>query len=242
MNVKDIIIKPIKVQIAKKFVQKHHYSGRVVSNSSLHFGCFYNNVLGGVMSFGASMDKSKVQGLVKGTGWNDFIELNRMAFADWLPKNSESRCLSVAIRLIKKHYPHIKWIISFADGMQCGDGTIYRASGFILTGFSSGAMWRLPKDLLKYNNGHEVAHRVALQSKSGTLSQYILQKTNGKNLTIEKMVEMFGGELLDGFMWRYIYFIDKKMRKNLTAKELPFSIIKDMNAQIYKGVKYADKR
>ena len=241
MNVKDIVVKPIKVQIAKEFVQKHHYSGRVVSNSSLHFGCFYNNVLGGVMSFGASMDKSKVQGLVKGTGWNDFIELNRMAFADWLPKNSESRCLSVAFRLIKQHYPHIKWIISFADGMQCGDGTIYRASGFILTGYSSGGMWRLPKELHNINGG-EIAHRLKVQDKCSLLAKHLAIKTNGKNLTIEKMIEMFGGELLDGFMWRYIYFIDKEMRKNLTVKEIPFSIIKDMNAQIYKGVKYAGKK
>ena len=242
MNVKDIIVKPIKSQIAKKIVINNHYSGRVVSNSLLHFGCFYNNVLGGVMSFGPSLDKSKIQGLVEGTGWNDFIELNRMAFADWLPRNSESRCLAIAIKLIKKHYPHIKWIISFADGTQCGDGIIYRASGFILTGYSSGQMWRLPKELLQYNNNHDVTHRLAIQAKSGTLSRYMLSQTNGANLTMSKYVERFGGELLDGYMWRYIYFIDKEMRKNLTVKELPFSTIKDMNAQIYKGVKCAGEK
>ena len=79
-----------------------------------------------------SLDKSKIQPLVKNTGWNEFIELNRMAFDDYLPKNSESRCIAISIKLIKKHYPHIKWIISFADGCQCGDGAIYRASGFKL--------------------------------------------------------------------------------------------------------------
>lgn len=30
-------------------------------------------------------------------------------------------------------YP-IEWVVSFADATQCGDGTIYRASGFLLTG------------------------------------------------------------------------------------------------------------
>ena len=71
-------------------------------------------------------------GLVKDTKWNDFLELNRMAFDDYLPKNSESRSISVAMKLIKKHYPNIEWVVSFADGTQCGDGTIYRASGFRL--------------------------------------------------------------------------------------------------------------
>ena len=60
--------------------------------------------------------------------------MNRMAFDEYLPKNSESRCIAIAIKLIKKNAPHIKWILSYSDGTQCGDGTIYRASGFHLTG------------------------------------------------------------------------------------------------------------
>ena len=62
------------------------------------------------------------------------IELNRMAFDDYLPKYSESRCIAISIRLIKKNAPHIKWILSFSDGASCGDGTIYRASGFSFVG------------------------------------------------------------------------------------------------------------
>lgn len=133
---KDIIVKVIPSNIANEFIKKHHYSGKVVQNSKLHFGCFLDGHLHGVMSFGSSLDKKKVIGLVRGTGWNEFLELNRMAFDEYLPANSESRCLGVAMRLIKKNAPHIKWVISFADAGQCGDGTIYRASGFILTGLS----------------------------------------------------------------------------------------------------------
>ena len=125
--VKQIQVKSIHSSLANAFVKKHHYSGKVVPNSQLHFGCYLDNRLLGVMSFGASMDKARMQGLVKGTGWSEFTELNRMAFADELPKNSESRCIGIALRLIKKNAPHIKWVVSFADGTQCGDGTIYRA-------------------------------------------------------------------------------------------------------------------
>ena len=67
------------------------------------------------------MDKRKVINLVvdengKSVKWNDMLELNRMAFDDYLPKNSESHCISIALRLIKKNAPQIKWILSFADG------------------------------------------------------------------------------------------------------------------------------
>ena len=85
------------------------------------------------MQFGPSIDKRKTQALVKDTLWNGFIELNRMAFSDKLPKYSESRAIGITMRLIRKMYPQIKWVISFSDGAQCGDGTIYRASGFYLT-------------------------------------------------------------------------------------------------------------
>ena len=131
---KEIEVKVIPSKIAIPFIKQHHYSKKVVSNSCLHFGVFIDNELHGVMQFGPSLDKSKIIGLVEGTGWYNFLELNRMAFDDVLPRNSESRAISLAIKLIKRNAPQIKWIISFADGCSCGDGTIYRASNFVLTG------------------------------------------------------------------------------------------------------------
>ena len=91
---KEIIVKVIPSKIANEFVKKHHYSGKVVPNSTLHFGCFLDGKLHGVMSYGCSMQKSSIIGLVQPCLWNEMLELNRMAFDDYLPKNSESRCIS----------------------------------------------------------------------------------------------------------------------------------------------------
>ena len=99
---KEIVVKVIPANIANEFVKKHHYSGKVVPNSQLHFGAFLDNALHGVMSFGASINKKGTINLVKNTGWNDFLELNRMAFDEYLPKNSESRCISIALTYKKK--------------------------------------------------------------------------------------------------------------------------------------------
>lgn len=130
----DIQLRVIPSSVANPFVDSHHYSHKHVNNSKLHFGAFIDGKLHGVMSFGPPMDKSKALGLVRGTGWNQMLELNRMAFDEALPRNSESRCISVAMRLLRKNAPHVKWILSYADACQCGDGTIYRASNFFLTG------------------------------------------------------------------------------------------------------------
>jgi hypothetical protein len=209
-TVKDIKIKVIPSNVANDFIRKHHYSGKVVPNSQLHFGAFLNNTLHGVMSFGPSINKKGTINLVKNTKWNEFVELNRMAFDDQLPKNSESRCIAIAIKLIKKNAPHIKWIISFADGSQCGDGTIYRASGFKLVEIRENeAIRRNPKT-------GELIH--AIQA-------HHLKITNSFR----------DWEAISGFQLKYVYLIDKNME--LSRTEMPFSMIDEFNAGMYKGEK-----
>ena len=209
-RVKEIELKVIPAKIANDFIKKHHYSGKVVNNSFLHFGAFLDKRLHGVMSFGHSLDKAKTQKLVKNTGWNEFCELNRMAFDDYLPRNSESYCIGKALRLLKKNAPHLKWVISFADGCSCGDGTIYRASNFVLTQIKKNStMW--------INDKGEKVQNMSFATNPA------LNKKDFKRL--------------DGYMLRYVYFLDKKCIKDLTCEIIPFSKIKEMGAGMYKGVK-----
>lgn len=216
---KDIRVAAISAQDANRLVRRIHYSGKVVQNSQLHLGVFLNDRLEGAMQFGPSMDKRKVQGLVEGTSWNGFLELNRMAFSDRLPRNSESRALGVAMRMIRKHYPHIEWIISFADGTQCGDGTIYRASGFVLTAV------RENKTILQLPDGTIVADKT-LQNAN--------HATTGKNAAWWKKN---GATALDGFQLRYIYFLNPSAKSRLAVPILPFSKIADLGASMYLGEK-----
>lgn len=209
---KDIIVKVIPSKVANDFVKKNHYSGKVVQNSKLHFGCFLDNKLHGVMSFGASINKKGTINLVSGTEWNGFIELNRMAFDDYLPKYSESRCISIAMKLIKKNAPHIKWVISFADGTQCGDGTIYRASGFKLVGIVKNTTLRV-------------------NPETGQ-AMHIIQAHH-----LMKSKEFRDWKPYKGWQLKYIYFIDKSMENNLTKEILPFSEIDKKGAGMYKGKK-----
>ena len=215
---KEIIVKVIPPKIANDFVKKHHYSGKVVPNSQLHFGAFLDGKLHGVMSYGPSMDKSKLITLVEGTKWNEFIELNRMAFDDYLPRNAESFCIAKSIKLIKKNAPHIKWIVSFADGCSCGDGTIYRASNFVLTSIKKNTTIKVDE------NGNKVADMTFSAHKPSEMKMF---RENFKPL--------------DGFMLRYVYFIDKRCKEKLTVPIIPFSKIDEMGAGMYKGEKVTQR-
>jgi hypothetical protein len=213
---KEIIVKVIPSKIANDFVKKNHYSGKVVPNSNLHFGCFLDDKLHGVMQYGSPFMKTKVLPLVEPQNWNGMLELNRMAFDNYLPKYSESRCIAISIKLIKKYAPQIKWILSFADGTQCGDGTIYRASGFLLTSVKEN------NSIIKLSNGDIVASMTYTKGKN-ILSQ-------GGRAGIPK-----DAEKLNGNMFRYIYLIDKSCK--ITVPILPFSKIDELGAGMYKGEK-----
>lgn len=188
---KEIVIKVIPARIAVPFIRSHHYSGKAVNNSCLHFGCWLDGVLHGVLSYGPSLDKSKILPLVEGTGWNDYLELNRMAFDDYLPRNSESYCIGKTIRMIHKNAPNVKWIISFADACSCGDGTIYRASNFVLTGITPN------RNLCLLPSGEKI-HKMVLESNPTKPRKELKGKSyydiTGGRYLFKKYVDYVGGE------------------------------------------------
>ncbi len=211
-SAKDIVVKPINAQAANKVIKQLHYSGKVVPNSQLHLGVFLNDKLEGVMQFGPPINKKGTINIVSDTKWNSMIELNRMAFSDRLPRNSESRAMSVAFKIIKRHYPHIEWVVSFSDATQCGDGTIYRAAGFVLTDIrQSDALRKNPKT-------GEVMHVIQAHHKM-----------------ISK--EFRTWEPTEGYQLRYVYFINKAAKDRLAVPIIPFAKIDEIGAGMYKGEK-----
>jgi len=259
---KDIRVAPISAKDAAALVRRVHYSGKVVQNSQLHFGVFLDGRLEGAMQFGPSLDKRKIHGLVRDTGWNDFIELNRMAFSDRLPRNSESRAIGIAMRMIRKHYPNIEWVISFADGTQCGDGTIYRASGFVLTAIKKNdQIWAAPEgetfSRVSLTDGRSkqqqqqqaknIVHRVtqpkgpaimhAMSGRAGgKAAAAAANNINGGAASMKGYAEA-GFSPLEGYQLRYIYFLNPKARERLAVPILPFSKIEEMGAGMYLGEK-----
>ncbi len=209
---KEIRVGVITSKEARAFVRAFHYSGTAVANSTLHLGAFYKGKLHGVMQFGSPLDKSKVLNLVDGTGWSEMIELNRMAFDDVLPKNSESRCLAIAFKLIKKNAPHVKWVLSFSDATQSGDGTIYRASGFHLTKIHENT------SILIHPPTGKIYNKVTFNA----------HKPNEQDL-YKACVP------LKGYQLRYIKLLYPNLKLN--CEIIPYSRIKELGAGMYLGKK-----
>lgn len=265
LGAKDLILRPITAQEANAVVRRIHYSGKVVNNSQIHIGAFYGGRLEGALQFGPSLDKRKMIGLVEGTLWNEFIELNRMAFSEALPRNSESRAIAIAMRILRKHAPHLKWVVSFADGTQCGDGTIYRASGFVLTSIKpNNQIWQAPDgevttrmvatDTRRPERGRLLAKVAASARESRTSLTDGRSKTQQRAaVRLSRVTATKAGNILEtggasmktfiaagfrpipGFQLRYLYFLDPTARQRLTVPILPFSEIDRLGAGMYRG-------
>ena len=221
-SAKDIILRPIDAKTARDLVKRVHYSGRVVNNSQLHIGVFLNGKLEGAMQFGPPMDKRKLLHLVADTPWNGMIELNRMAFTDALPRNSESRAIAIAMRLLRKHKPNLQWVVSFSDATACGDGTIYRASGFLLTG-------------IRKNTQVYLSPCGTRTETKMTLTKDPAHMRDGKASMSALVAE--GWTALPGFQLRYVYLLDPTARERLATPVLPFSEIARRGASMYRGQK-----
>jgi hypothetical protein len=229
---KDIEIKVIDSTSSRRIVERHHYSGKCTQNSQIHFGVFLNGKLEGALQFGPSIDKRRMaQNL--GIGFNESLELNRMALSDNCPKNSESRALGICLRILKKKYPHLKIIISFADACQCGDGTIYRASGFKLHSYKvNSSLFYIPESVVPFIKKYLPGYN------GGVLANKALNNVvdeNGRYLTTK--VKQMGARALDGFQMKYLYFFDKELEKKF--KFIDFDKIPDQ-VRMYKGSKRSE--
>ena len=215
---KEVRIEPISAADSRRIIVTLHYSGKTCPGSSIHLGAFYRGRCCGAMTFGVPIDKRGSVKLVEGTKWNGMLELNRMAFSDVLPRNSESRALGYAMRWLARSYRELEWVQSFADATQCGDGTIYRAAGFLLTRVQRN------RSILRMKDGTIVTKK-SLDDHHGPC---------GRSLSVVYR-ERGMIEPLPGFQIRYIKPLRPGVAERLTVPVLPYSAIEEAGAGMYLG-------
>lgn len=121
----------------------------------------------GVILFGGGA--GAFMGAPFGLKYGQYLELNRMALNG--KQESTSKAMSIAIKLVKKHNPTVKLLISYADKGQDHIGTIYQATNwyFVDESKSSGqeVFWkgkwvhnRTPSEKLTKENYNKLPKRI----------------------------------------------------------------------------------
>jgi len=198
----DFYVKEIDRALANDVIVKNHYSKKFYSATYIHLGVYMNKTLVGVLQYGYAMNPASCGSVVEETELDEYLELNRMWLDDIAPKNSESKAISYSIKYIKRKYPKIKWIQSFADE-RCGKfGIVYQAANFKYFGEHDATFWTL--DGVIYHN--------SLMTRDPKLSKSAAIIQAGKDRATSETLRQF----------RYLYFIDKREEKKVLLKEQCF--------------------
>lgn len=212
MEIKDYKILPIDKATEVEFIKKWHYSRKVVPNSVIRFGCFNGMNLIGVATFGRIINCKPIFSKVSNRGG---LELNRLALVDEAPKNSESWFLMTCIKILSKKYKWLKFIHTWADGLRCNGGVIYKACGFLY-------LRKIPIQGLYLLPNGEVMHQITFDTVY--LPKYYKQisEVSGR---VEKVQVVFGPnvkELSGGFQYHYVYLLDRSIKDQLLFVPQPY--------------------
>lgn len=127
---KDIRLDRISMALADSYSMELHYLHRTAKNSKIAYGIFAHGKMRGIMIWGLPVAKIKGQ---YGNTWTQ-LELRRMFCDDTLPKNSESRCLAIAARLLRSLFPNCRMLVAYSDLSHGHRGGIYKAAGWTFAG------------------------------------------------------------------------------------------------------------
>lgn len=120
---------------AKFACERWHYTG-TMPNAGVKIGVWEHGQFVGVILFGIGAGRStdgRKYGLSRA---NEVAELVRVALKPG-HKAPVSRCVAVAIRMLRKQSPNLRLLISFADTAQGHHGGIYQAGGWTYAGTTS---------------------------------------------------------------------------------------------------------
>ncbi|MBJ7446872.1 MAG: hypothetical protein JHC81_04995 [Brevundimonas sp.] len=188
---------------ANAIIRRHHYSHKIVNNAYVHLGVFIDGDCYGVLQFGYAMNPASAGSVVEATGNDEYLELNRMWLDDFAPRNSESRAVSYAIRYIRRAWPKVRWIQSFADE-RCGlNGTVYQACNFDFAGGHVSTFWELDGEMF-----HNIA-ATTTGEKGGPRSRWL--RDNLHRATRHDLRQ-----------FRYLFFLKPRFRKGLRLTLQPY--------------------
>jgi len=186
---------------AKYAVEHWHYSQSMPASKLAKLGVWEHGRFVGVVIYGvgATPEIGKPFGLTR----EQVCELVRVAMTDH--ETPTSKVVSTSLKLIRKEYPGLKVIVSFADTAQGHVGTIYQASGWLYLGAQEYHAYRI--------NG-EILHPKTCHSRWGKGGQSVEW--------LRKHIDPAAERIKSGLKHKYVMPLDDGMRQKLTEIAKPY--------------------
>jgi len=198
----SILIAPCSHEAARFAVMNWHYSRQMPIGKLISYGVWEDEVYIGAVIYGrgASPELGSAYGLTQ----IECCELVRVALNKH--KASVSQIVVQTIKILKESNPGLRLIVSFADPEHDHKGIIYQAMNWIYCGQSSPS-----KEY--YYKGKWFHSRMLRPTGFGTIPEIArLSKDQQKQLPTREMKGKY----------RYIYPLDKAMRRKVEKLRLPY--------------------
>lgn len=129
-DLKKSVVKPISIKTASNMVNKYEWLGCMPAIAIYCYGVYFDDNLGGVVVFGK--EYSENLGVWDKYGYTDkMLLLARGVCVHWTPKNTASKLIQAAIKMLPDKY---RIITATVDRLAGEIGTIYQACNWYYVG------------------------------------------------------------------------------------------------------------
>lgn len=188
---------------AKEYILPRHYSGTWNANfGTFCVGLFLDDRMVGCAVFGRFMNQNSYGKLHPLLNKDNCLELNRLFVDDDVGRNIESWFLSRCIAILKTN--GVKCVQSFSDG-RLGCGIVYQASNFDYYGFHKSVF------IIDKSTGM-IAHKKVMENSKRQKAMLFWQDVKARGDL----------QLMEVNTFRYLFWIDKRMRKDCLLKQQPY--------------------
>jgi len=133
---------------AKYAVERWHYSRTMPVGKSVKIGAWEDGKFIGVLIFSCGASPMLAHSI--DVGQQECAELTRVAMTEHA--TPVTRMISIAVKILKRHSPGLRVLVSFADTTQGHHGGIYQGGGWTYIGLSE------PKKVLMHR-GRQIHNR-----------------------------------------------------------------------------------
>lgn len=233
-----LVIREVPLKVAAEFVARHHYSKVMPKLNKVILGLFQNDNLVGCITFGWGVRPlDTIKKLFPSLESKDYLEIGKLCMLDELPKNSESRFITAAMRFLKQLRPDLKLVFTWADALWGKPGYIYQASNFLFGGAIGSEAYRTkegarlhPRQLHKYlmsigeiskgkKGNYVTPAEVAKNPNLGAGNWKPKGTVSGTRRPFPSDMRRLGMSHVRGLQFRYVYFLCPDKESKLLLKE-----------------------
>lgn len=201
-RVADMVIKQVSVSSIRGIVAANHYSHIMPDSTVIAFAGLFGNVICGVVVFGVGTSPAQYKNILPGIQDGEYLELTRLWCSDESPRNTESKLVSGAMKMLHAKY---KLIVSYADPSRGHVGYIYQACNFYYCGMTQG--------------GTRLVDEKGKERHQKSVNIYKIRRPEFKDLSYREIMERMGWRHIENAKkHRYVFLRGGRLEKKQSLK------------------------